>query len=488
MARFPSARIILFAQESVAEKDWPAGVTIERIPDGPIASEALSRRLAAYPGAPIHLVLTCNHLRGFGEILCGARTHETWLEYPDGAFRRVLPEDEASAALDPAVAVAREYARTLAMELPPVIAGPKQVVMLVNADCVHDSRVFRHAATLADSGFPVSIVARAIPGQPREESPRPGVRLLRPAQGEPDEMGLLRVAATIPAIAVHSNDINALHLGAILARRNGVPLVHDAHECWWGELPEGRYPPAFMEKHLDIEARFADAIALLFTATETMATMYSPRYRRRAIALRNCARRCESFVPDASSHEIAFTGNIAPNRHLGELIRALTFLPASIRLSIRAVRPEQAVPYRELVDRLHLGDRVDFPPPVPPADVTRVVRDAWLGFTTTFKGVCLNDEATISNKFFEFIAAGVPVVSGNAPEAAGLVERYGVGVVARSPRAEDLAAAFRRLHDDPVMYAKCRSAARQAADVINWETESRKLLDGYRSLGLHCQP
>ncbi|HXC24639.1 MAG TPA: glycosyltransferase, partial [Gemmatimonadaceae bacterium] len=85
-------------------------------------------------------------------------------------------------------------------------------------------------------------------------------------------------------------------------------------------------------------------------------------------------------------------------------------------------------------------------------------------------------DTTIPNKLFDYMGAGLPVVSSNAEPCARIVTQTGVGEVFRSNEPDDLADALMRLLD-PTRRAMFSDAGRRAIQSrYNWEQDSAVLL------------
>ncbi len=98
--------------------------------------------------------------------------------------------------------------------------------------------------------------------------------------------------------------------------------------------------------------------------------------------------------------------------------------------------------------------------------------------------VSANQRASSPNKFWEALAAGTPVVVGPGLDVMdGLVTRHDLGVVAASLRADDLAAAIRRVLDvDPeTALARRRRIAAVAAEQFSWPVAEARYLDLIRA-------
>lgn len=84
---------------------------------------------------------------------------------------------------------------------------------------------------------------------------------------------------------------------------------------------------------------------------------------------------------------------------------------------------------------------------------------------------------TISNKLFDYMAAGLAVVTSDAAPSARVVKTTGAGLIFRSGDAHDLAAKLEALQDIS-LWERCRAAGKTAIrHSHNWEADSRRLLD-----------
>ena len=102
-------------------------------------------------------------------------------------------------------------------------------------------------------------------------------------------------------------------------------------------------------------------------------------------------------------------------------------------------------------------------------------------------GVCLSDPAwlnhrlTLSNKLFEYIAAGLPVVATSGTATGTLVERLGVGLTVAFGDRPALSAGIARMlgaREDPAFRERLAAAGRD----LTWEREQDRLVETYRRL------
>jgi phosphatidylinositol alpha-mannosyltransferase len=119
--------------------------------------------------------------------------------------------------------------------------------------------------------------------------------------------------------------------------------------------------------------------------------------------------------------------------------------------------------------------RVVFHGRLPHADAIAVIRRGHVGVVPHHARESWN--TTISNKQFDYMAAGLAVVSSDAAPAARVVNDTGAGLVFRSGDSHDLAVKLARLLDIET-WEQCRRLGREAVlSQYNWESATRVLLD-----------
>src|SRR5699024_11485206 len=84
-----------------------------------------------------------------------------------------------------------------------------------------------------------------------------------------------------------------------------------------------------------------------------------------------------------------------------------------------------------------------------------------------------------SNKIFECIHAGLPVILSPVKEHQYLNDKYNFGIVVDEVSPKSIAEAVRKLKSNPELYSELRKNAIEASKVLNWENESKKLVKLY---------
>jgi len=394
--------------------------------------------------------------------------------------------------------------------------------MFVYNSCRHDARVLKEAKTLAEAGHDVRIIAVLDKDtQPYEE--RDGFRILRvdtslPGErpvsegGRPQSPGLWRwlrakissffallhyyrhawrIVKDEPGDIYHCHDLDTLPLGYRAKRWHGGRLVYDAHELTTELAYISRLERAgwrVLERFL---IRRADEVITTGTyraeylakkywvAAPTVILNCPPRLAAKA---HNRALREKLGLADDAVPIILYQGGFIQGRGLDNLVLAAAHLDRGV-LVLMGWGPLEAG-LRSLVKKEGLERRVYFTGPVAPDRVVYYGMSASVGVVIVLH-TSLNNYYATPNKLYEYISAGLPVVSSDFPALKEVVEGYGLGYTFDPDEPESIAAAINRVLADDQRYDTMRKNALEAARIFNWEIESKKLLDIYQRMSHH---
>ena len=291
-----------------------------------------------------------------------------------------------------------------------------------------------------------------------------------------------------PADVYHSHDLNTLLVGWFAKRRTGGKLVYDAHELFIElanvsclerpvyKLLERRLiylsdavivPGAWRGNHLS--EKYGISLPTIILNCPLLAGGQLHTYSLR-----------EKLGVSDTEPVIIYTGGYSPGRGLKNLITSAPYLDRGIIIFMGWGPLEQEL--KELVRVEHLEEKVLFTEPVTPEEIVGHITTASIG-VVIYQNTCLNNYYASSNKLFEYMHAGLPVVCSDFPALKEIVESYQLGKTFDPDDPESIAEAINYVLAGNGKYNEMRRNALEAAKIFNWENESKKLLALYEGLG-----
>ena len=367
-----------------------------------------------------------------------------------------------------------------------------KVAHLTSHHNILDNRIFyRECRSLAAAGYEVVLVAP----HDRDEI-RDGVQML----GVPRHRNRLqRVTLTAfrvvrralreqPAI-FHFHDPELIFWGLML-RLLGKKVIYDVHEDFTQAAGVRPWVPDPLRPLL---ARFSDFTAWL--AWHSLAIVIAERYYARtfpgAVAVLNYANlqdyakiiAIERAPETLDRIRLLYTGSITRSRGAAHHLRLLDHLPATAALHLIGQCNDH-----ELVElearrahdrRLQLTVSKSW---IPYGEIVETYAQPWTAGLAIFPDTPHYREKELT-KFFEYMAAGLPIVCSNFPVWRALVEDNEVGICVDPEDPAAAAAAIRWLTANPKA-ARCMGerGRRLVQERFHWHTQAQNLLNLYDRL------
>ncbi|MCY1444387.1 D-inositol-3-phosphate glycosyltransferase [compost metagenome] len=136
---------------------------------------------------------------------------------------------------------------------------------------------------------------------------------------------------------------------------------------------------------------------------------------------------------------------------------------------------------REVREELGLQERVHFIPTVALADLPSYTASADIG-VQPIENTCFNHFTTDSNKLFEYVQAGLPVIASDLPEIRKVVACNRLGILVPPGDGDYLVSALRDLVADKYKRDFYAENARKAASLLTWEEQEGKLIAFYERI------
>lgn len=378
-----------------------------------------------------------------------------------------------------------------------------RVANVVLNDFTRDNRVLKISRSLAEAGHEVIVVALHGEGLPLEEE-QYGFRVVRTRIATSrlprgTVFGALKMAELALRVvwrwrrldAWHCNDVEAFVLGWCAQRLNPrLQLIYDCHEF----EAERNAKPAFERKMVAwLERRMIRKASVVLTVSPSIAQAYRQRYQRHGVAdvvlVRNVpeAPGGSASGPDPDHFRNRFgipedafialyQGAFTYNRGLETALEAMRGLEDSgIHLVLMGYGPLQ-----HLVDEAAARmPHVHVHPAVPYGQVLAHTRSADVGLVSV-RPTCLSYLYCLPNKLFEYLLAGLPVLSNDLPDCRALIEEFGAGTVVADDTPEGWRCALLDLRDAGVV--QFAQGLSRAGESLSWRAEADRLLEAYSHL------
>jgi glycosyltransferase involved in cell wall biosynthesis len=301
---------------------------------------------------------------------------------------------------------------------------------------------------------------------------------------------ILHKARRFQADIVHVHDLPMLWYGVHLAKTQSIPLVFDAHEIHHEGVS---LTPLMRRIFRYIEKRYIPNTNLFITVNENAADYFQKMHGKRPMVLMNCADKFKNFDRkicrkqlrdkaelSAEARIILYQGWISAERNLDTLIKASEHLPSGVYLCLIGYGYyEESL--KTLVAEKELNDKVRFLGRVEPENILHLTAGADIG-VIPYLPIDMNHMLCSPNKLFEYIQANVPIVSHKLPFMEWMAQQYRVLTLGDFSSVESSAETLLSVLDSPKQLEDMYNACVQAAELLNWETESLKLLKAYENL------
>jgi glycogen(starch) synthase len=176
---------------------------------------------------------------------------------------------------------------------------------------------------------------------------------------------------------------------------------------------------------------------------------------------------------------LVYAGGLARARGVHTVVEALCDLPGVHLAVISRAESSYTLLLRRLAEERKVADRVHIVPFVDVHEVVSYLTGCDLGLSPLLHAP--NHDWALTNKFFEYLQAGLPVVTSDTPVQADLVRSLGIGTVFRAGDVVDCAAAIRTALE---RLPELRTAVGDP-DLLrrfSWGAQSEHLLGVYRDL------
>lgn len=293
----------------------------------------------------------------------------------------------------------------------------------------------------------------------------------------------IKIMIKIKPDLIHANDFDTLVQAYIVSKLCRCKVIYDSHEICAENIGISN---KVLQKNIIIatERFLVKRIGAMISVSNAAAEYFSKKYGIPVpIVITNCPYKSVvpiSEVKDMDNFEALYQGLMLEGRGYEEFVKAGKFINKEITLVIRGYGPiEDSL--KEIINDDQLSDNVRFDGPVEIQDIISKASESHIGVVLT-QPVNINFALTVSNKIFEYMQAGLPVLISDIPEHRHLNKLFNFGVVVKDFTPKGIAKCINDLSIDQTTYNLLRANSIRAAEIMCWENESTKLIDLYRTL------
>lgn len=370
----------------------------------------------------------------------------------------------------------------------------KKIIVSVINDLVTDQRVAKTCHTLYEAGYEVVLIGRVLPDSPSlPQRPYQQVRMRLLFKKGALFYAFFNIRLFFYLLfhrfdILHANDLDTLlanYLVSILKRK---PLVFDSHE-YFTEVPELQHNPFAKKTWKTIERFIVPKLKHCITVNQSIALLFKQEYGVDFKVLRNLPPQNKSQqkesrkslnLPEDKFIIILQGSGINMHRGSEELVEAMPYLNDDFLLLI--IGNGDIVPQlKKMTEEKKLHQRIRFIGRLPYNELIKYTSVADLGVTLD-KDTNLNYRYSLPNKIFDYIQAGVPVLSSKLPELERIIQTYEVGELVDEVTPEAIATKIQHLAENKTKLAWYAHQCQKAARELNWEKEKWVLLGIYSTI------
>lgn len=366
------------------------------------------------------------------------------------------------------------------------MGGLKRMIFTVTNDLTYDQRMQKICRSLSAAGYSVELV-----GRERDFS--------IPLKKEPFEQTRLKCIFNTGKLfyleynirlliyltfskfdAACAIDLDTIAPVCVVGTLKGAKLIYDAHE-YFTEVPEVVRRLSVQKVWRWVERTFVPRFNLIYTVSEGLAGLFSSQYGKQVAVIMNAPLLREKTSEISSVQKpkfILYQGALNEGRGLEHLIEAMKDVDCPLKLAGEGDLSDQL---RQQVKLLGLEEKVTFLGYVQPDDLRKITSEAYIG-VNLIENIGLSYYYSLSNKFFDYIHAGIPQVCIGFPEYEKLNQKYQVAVLTKDCNTPEIKEALIRLLNNENLYAQLKKNSEVCSRELNWQQEEMKLLALYEQL------
>ncbi|HET9745707.1 MAG TPA: glycosyltransferase, partial [Chitinophagaceae bacterium] len=262
-----------------------------------------------------------------------------------------------------------------------------------------------------------------------------------------------------------------------ISKLKRIKRVYDAHE-FFSQLDEVVSRPNIYRFWHRVEKRMIPKFKNGYTVCEGLAEEFRKNYGVNYDVIRNVPVLNEYEEQIPSEHVILYQGAINKGRGLNKLVIAMKDVKAPLWVCGDGNFIDEM---RTVVDENGLAEQVVFFGMLAPAELKKKTAQSYIAINP-FEKTGLNQYLSLSNKFFDYIHAGVPQITMNYPEYKRINDQYKIAELIDDLEPSTISRAINKLLHNEALYLQLKQNCVTAKEELNWQKEKSKLINFYQEI------
>ncbi len=358
----------------------------------------------------------------------------------------------------------------------------RKIIFTVSNDLTYDQRMIRICGSLARAGYEVVLIGRR-KSNSIELSAQPFQQKRLSCFFEKGKFFYLEYNLRLffYLLTQSCDAICAIDLDTIIpafwgSKIKGKKIIYDAHE-YYTETPEVIRRPWIKNIWERVGAFHIPRIAHAYTVGGALQKILSEKYQTPFALIRNLPlAKTASASTKIEPPVILYQGALNEGRGISEAIRAMQYIDDA-QLWLAGEGDLSAALRNECRD-LGLEKKVRFLGYLTPEKLQALTPQASIGLNL-LANQSLNYYYSLANKTFDYIQAEVPALHMDFPEYQQLNAEYETALLLPDLSVEGIAKALQKLLTDAALYQRLTRNCQQAAKVLVWEEEEKRMIEFY---------
>jgi len=360
----------------------------------------------------------------------------------------------------------------------------KKIIFTVTNDLNYDQRMQRICGSLADAGYDVLLVGRKLKNSPtlfhknyKQQRINCWFKTGKLFYSE------FNIRLFLFLLFKRADCICAIDLDTILpcyyiSKIKGIKRVYDAHE-YFSQLDEVISRPAIYRFWHRMEKRMIPKFKNGYTVCDSLAEEFRKNYSADYKVIRNVPLLHESnSISAVANNVILYQGAVNKGRGLDKLALAMQHVNGVLWVCGDG---NFMTEMKAVVQTNDLSNKIIFYGMLEPVALKNKSKEAYIAMNP-FERTGLNQYLSLSNKFFDYIHAGLPQVAMNYPEYKKINDRCQVALLIDELDPVVISKAINKLLNEKDLHSRLTQNCLVARRELNWQQEKEKLLKFYKVL------